>query len=216
MELVALLCVLPFVLAGLAMILYRKTVRGRAEQVILMDGAICKKLNTQEVVIKPRTVYNLVAMGVIGLFPLGFAALIVIGVTGGGPSGRLSLGAILKALAWLPVLGGIVYWAWWSVSNVRSIPSLRFDGELALLEARRGKMRRDVSFSSISQIWLAEGSTWHKNAIRVAVAIVLDDGSSIPLGTLSGNTKPAKRRAAALAQLIAGLTGAKVFERRVR
>jgi hypothetical protein len=201
-----LICLLPLAI-GLIVVL---TLRGKPlsmrglQSAIQMDGATFLKTNEGNITIKRRTVYTWLLIVFFGPIELGILALAVSLVTDiirGKGLPENSIGVIVGGF----LIGAVL------LQNIRTLrqPSIiNFSANSRILVIGRGSTEQQILFSQISQISGVTHQTQLHKVERIDIKLMLDSAKVIELGSVTGYD--ALSRASAIAQQIAGLTGASI------
>jgi hypothetical protein len=170
---------------------------------IAMDGAFCVGTGDGCMTIRKRSLRNLLVLAFLGPCLLGMVVALVASI-GGLFQGEWSLEALLDICGLAAATGVIAVTVLVLILSLWS-PSVRIDADRRVMEVSRGWSRRTVDFEAVSHIRLQglgiHGSEGDRLAV-IGVDVVLSDGSSVRLGTVSGQASVARPRAVRIAQLV--------------
>jgi hypothetical protein len=171
---------------------------------IAMDGAFCIKGSDGSVTIRKRSFRNYLVLVFLAICLAGVIALAVASV------GRLfqdgwSMEGTVDLCTMVSVTGVMTAAVLVLVRSLRR-PSIHINATSRVLEIGQGLSRREVGFADISRVSFQQRSPHAFETKQVAVigiGVALRDGSTLQLGTVSGEAGKTWARADQIARLIA-------------
>jgi hypothetical protein len=212
----SLCCVLPFLtiaaIAGIFWLWRSWSTRG-FQAAIAMDGATCFKADNGDVVIKRHNLRNWLYLIVLTLALFGVVAMLF-AIIIKALNGTSTLEDVVEGLGITIGVGSIIGIAMFSLVHSLQLSAASFNAGFEMLEIGIGysSSLRQIPFSRISRVVVGfpeRHSMGGEGKMGVfGIGVLLDDGEELLLGTVSGKIVKTEERAAAIAQLIADVTGA--------
>jgi len=201
----------PGALAVIGVYLFRRWSRRRVSSISAMDGVACVTTLEGNVVMKKRSLRNWLVLVFLGPGFLGLVALLVQFIA----RSFQETPTLEDAFDGLALLGMTILLGAALVTLARSMrgQSVRIDAGGGVIAFGRGASKRTVPFYDISHITVEQANrivTDEEEYAVFAIDVVLQDGESLRLGTVSGLPSDAQERANGIAKMVAktiGLTG---------
>jgi hypothetical protein len=171
---------------------------------IAMDGVFCTRAGNGSITIRKRNLRNWLVLIFLSMCLLGMLALLFASIGALFREGW-SLDALLDIGTIVAITGVMAAAVLVLIRSLRG-PSIRIDTITKVMEVGRGPSRRSVPFADVSHVGFERISRHVVEEDEMAVFginVVLSDGDTLSLGTVSGETAKAMERAAAVTRLIA-------------
>ena len=171
---------------------------------IAMDGAFLIKSDNGSLTIRKRSLRNCLVLVFLAVCLAGMIALVVASI-GSLFQGESGMESVLDICTMAAITGGLAAAILVLTRSMRR-PSIHINAADRVIQEGQGLSRRTISFGDISRIELqpriAETLATDQMAV-LGIGAILNDGSTLALGTVSGETGKARARAAEIARLIA-------------
>ena len=198
-------------LIGVGLVLWRRYHMHGYQSEIQLDGASLLKANDGSLVVRPRSLFNLLAIALLSLVVLGlvaWAASTIFAALSGADTVGNAVEITLLALG----LGLMLVVAIISSARALFTPAIHLNAGTRLLQLGRGKTARQIPFAKLAHVVADAGpATSVSNQVTsVALQLITTDAETIVLGTLSGEDSEVRGRAESIAESVAQLTGAQL------